>query len=201
MERFKPNDPVFILTKFAHLYPANSAVVIAVEADPFRPMFNEYTVEFADRSTAKIFEFQMIEDLANYQTLLANLAFDSWKQSHTTHTRGVPAERELILQTTGFDVAMKIRTNNSRASIIGQVLERGTKSLLKNLEIRLMKEAMPISATTSDSFGIFKFSDPPRGQCYPACVWVLLPTGSRTSAPPSSPFAQAWPEFPPDPKV
>src|SRR5213596_2382027 len=26
---------------------------------------------------------------------------------------------------------------------------------------------------------------------YPACVWVLLPTGSRTCAPPSSPFAQA----------
>src|SRR5207244_12207724 len=46
MERFKPGDAVFILPKFAHLYPRHSAVITAVKLDPFRPMFNEYAFQF-----------------------------------------------------------------------------------------------------------------------------------------------------------
>lgn len=42
---------------------------------------------------------------------------------------------------------------------MGQVLERGTKNLLKNLDVRLMKESMQIATTVSDSLGIFKFSN------------------------------------------
>jgi c-di-GMP-related signal transduction protein len=46
MPRFKPNDAVFILPKYADPYPDHSAVVTSVTADPIRP-FNEYTLEFA----------------------------------------------------------------------------------------------------------------------------------------------------------
>jgi hypothetical protein len=34
--RFKTNDAVFILPKYAHLYTGNSAVVSVVHANPFR---------------------------------------------------------------------------------------------------------------------------------------------------------------------
>jgi len=74
MLRFKPNDAVFILPRYAHLYPDRSAVITGVTADPCRP-FNEYTLEFADRSSAKVLEFQIIEDVLNYATLIASLVF------------------------------------------------------------------------------------------------------------------------------
>src|SRR5437773_2832588 len=77
MQRFKPSDPVFIIPKFAHLYPDHSALVIDAKENPFRPMFNQYTLEFADRSTAKLLEFQIIEDVPRCDTVIASVAFDS----------------------------------------------------------------------------------------------------------------------------
>ena len=159
MLRFKPNDAVFILPRYVHLYPQHSAVVTGVIADPFRPMFNEYTLEFADRSSARLFEFQIIEDVLNYTTFIASLLFDSRAHPATTSTRGLPAGRQIILQTPGFDLDLRIHTTKSRATAMGQVLERGTKSLLKDLEVRLMKESMPITTVVSDSLGTFKFSN------------------------------------------
>jgi hypothetical protein len=173
MQRFKPNDAVFILPKYAHLYPGNSAVVMSLTIDPFRPMFNEYVLEFPDGSIAKLFEFQIIEDVPNYATIIASLVFDSRQQSRTVHTRGQASSgRQIILQASGFDLDMRIRTTNSRASIMGQVLERGTKSLLKNLDVRLMKEAMPVTMTKSDNLGIFKFTDVLRGSLN---ILVVIP--------------------------
>src|SRR5215472_1278145 len=99
MPRFKPYDVVFILPKFAHLYPGHSAVVTGVTADPFRSMFNEYALEFPDGSTAKLFEFQIIEDVLNFTTLIASLVFDSRKSQGTTVTRGLPSGRQILLQT------------------------------------------------------------------------------------------------------
>jgi hypothetical protein len=164
MQRFKTGDAVFILPKFAHLYPGNSAVVIGVKADPFRPMFNEYTLEFADRSAAKLLEFQIIKDVPNYDTLIAVLAFDSQHHVATAETRGGYASgRQIIFQTSGFDLDIRIRLSKSHASVMGQVLERTTKDLLKNLEVGLMKEGMPISTAVSDSVGVFSFSDVPHG--------------------------------------
>jgi hypothetical protein len=63
MSSFKQRDRVFILPRFARLFPANSAVVLSVNENESRPMLNEYTVEFPDHSTAKVFEFQIIEEL------------------------------------------------------------------------------------------------------------------------------------------
>jgi hypothetical protein len=59
VERFDIGDPVVILPRFAHLYPINSGVIVAIKPDPFRPVFNEYTVKFPDDSTANLFEFQL----------------------------------------------------------------------------------------------------------------------------------------------
>ena len=61
MERFKIGDPVLILPRYAHLYPSDSGMVVAVIPDPFRPAFNEYTVAFADGATTHLFEFQIRE--------------------------------------------------------------------------------------------------------------------------------------------
>jgi len=164
MQRFKPNDAVFILPKYAHLYPGNSAVVTVVYPDPFRPMFNAYAVEFPDRSIDKVLEFQIIDGAPNYKTVIASLAFDSCYQTATVQTRGSHSGRQIILQTPEFDVDMRIHTTKSRASIMGQVLERDAKSVLKGVvEVRLMKEGMPITATMSDGVGVFGFDDVPRG--------------------------------------
>jgi hypothetical protein len=163
MQRFKGNDAVFILPKYAHLYPAHSAVVSNVEPDPFRPIFNSYTLTFADGSKDNLFEFQIIEDVPDCGTLIARLTFDSRRDSAAVGTRGEPADRQMILQTDGFDLDMKIRNRTSHTSIMGQVLERGRKDLLKNLEVRLMKESTPLLTAISDSLGVFKFTNVPHG--------------------------------------
>ena len=66
MQRFKIGDRVKLLPRFAHLYQSTPAertqgVVIEVKIDPFRAMFNEYTIEFPDGSIVSVFEFQVRE--------------------------------------------------------------------------------------------------------------------------------------------
>jgi len=61
MQRFKTGDPVLIQPRYARLYASASGVIVAVIPDPFRPAFNEYTVEFPDGPTANLFEFQICE--------------------------------------------------------------------------------------------------------------------------------------------
>ncbi len=170
--RFKPNDAVFILPKYAHLYSGHSAVVTGVTADPFRPMFNEYALEFPDRSSARLFEFQIIEDVLNFTTFIASLVFDSREHLATTGDRGPTPRRQIILQTPGFDLDMRIHTTKSRTSTVGQVLERGTRNLLKDLEVHLMKQSMLITTAVSDSLGVFKFSDVPHGSLN---ILVVIP--------------------------
>src|SRR3974390_1833708 len=74
MQRFEPGVKVFIIPKFARLFPHPSGIVTKVSVNPFRAAFNEYTVEFEDRSTAKLFEFQILEDLPQYETVIAALS-------------------------------------------------------------------------------------------------------------------------------
>ena len=59
MQQFHIGDRVVVLPRFEHLYPDHTAVVIEVRLDPFRAMFNEYKIQFADGSTAGVFEFQL----------------------------------------------------------------------------------------------------------------------------------------------
>lgn len=59
MQRFTTGDRVGIVPRFAHLYPSGFAVMIEIKLDSLRAMFNEYKVEFADGSTANVFEFQI----------------------------------------------------------------------------------------------------------------------------------------------
>jgi hypothetical protein len=59
---------------------------------------------------------------------------------------------------------MRIRSEDLKGlSILGQVLERRTNSYLKRLEVRLLRESMPVHTTISDSLGIFEFLDVPEG--------------------------------------
>jgi hypothetical protein len=175
MQRFKPSDAVFILPKYAHLYPGTSAVVVSLIPDPFRAMFNEYVVEFPDGSNAKLFEFQIIEDIPHYKTFVASVLFDSRRQSAEMGVRGVPSGGQIILQTPGFHLDMTIHATQTTASIMGQVFERGAKDLLCDLKVSLMKEGMPIATTTSDNLGVFKFSNIPRG---PLNILVVIPQHS-----------------------
>jgi hypothetical protein len=175
MQRFKPSDTVFIIPKFAHLYSDHSAVVIGAKENPFRPMFNQYTLEFSDRSTAKLLEFQIIEDVPQCETVIATLAFDSRHEIKPMQTRGPLSGRKIILQTPAFYLDMKIHTMKSRGGIMGQIIERRSKNLLNNLEVRLLREATPISRAISDKLGMFEFLDVPRGSLN---ILVMLPQHS-----------------------
>ena len=172
MQRFKKGDRILILPKFAHLYPAASAVVIGFKRDPFRTMFNDYTIQFHDGSTASLFEFQIIDDLPAYTTLIAVLAFDSQGKTTDRESKGSKTHRQVLLQTPPFDLDIKILTSKSRASIMGYVLDRSTSSVLKPVEVSLMNEGSPIDKIISDSMGQFRFSGVPRG---PANILAVIP--------------------------
>jgi hypothetical protein len=164
MQRFKSDDRVLILPKFAHLYPAVRGIVRAVKPDPMRSVFNEYTVEFTYGVKANIFEFQLLEDLPNYITLVANVAFDSTLQMAQTRARGQSDGTHIVLNVNDFDVDLKIRHNKGmHVSILGQVLERGTSSLIEKLEVELMRESVPVMAARGDENGVFKFTQVPIG--------------------------------------
>jgi hypothetical protein len=60
MQRYEIGNQVVVLPRFAHLYGSATGVVIGVELDSFRSAFNAYTIEFADGSTAELFEFQLV---------------------------------------------------------------------------------------------------------------------------------------------
>ena len=60
MQSFRIGDSVRILPRYAHLYPRDSGVIVAIRQDPIR-QFNKYTVRFSDGSTAHLFEFQLGE--------------------------------------------------------------------------------------------------------------------------------------------
>ena len=165
MSGFKPNDEVFVLPKYAHLYPASHGVICSVSADRFRSVFNEYTVQFPGGSKARVLEFQLIEALPDYKTLVADVIFDSRLQLAETNARGKISSVQIVLQANDLDVDLKIRTDQSaRASILAQVVERNAASLLKELEIRLMREGTAIATTVSDRNGVFEFSSVPAGQ-------------------------------------
>ena len=59
MQRFKVEDRVVVFPRFVSLFRGGPATVIEVKLDPIRPIFNEYKIEFADGSTADVFEFQI----------------------------------------------------------------------------------------------------------------------------------------------
>ena len=176
MPRFGAGDAIYILPQYAHLHPANTAEVIRVVPDTYHPMFNEYVVEFADGSQATVMEFQIIEDVPGYNTDIARLVLSSQHQPLTAHVRGVTAIGQIILRTPGYDIDMTIQVTKLHTSIMGQVLERATTNLLKDLEVRLMKDSKLITTTGSDSVGIFKFRDVPSG---PLNIVVVIPQTTR----------------------
>jgi hypothetical protein len=164
MQRFKSDDRVLILPKFVHLYPAMRGTVRAVKTDPMRSVFNEYTVEFTYGAKASIFEFQLLEDLPSYITLIANVAFDSSLQMAQTSARGQNSGTHIVLNVNDFDVDLKIRHSKAmEVSILGQVLERGNSTLIEKLEVELLRESIPIVETRGDENGVFKFTQVPIG--------------------------------------
>jgi hypothetical protein len=173
MQRFSSGDPVLILPKFSHLYPGGSGVVTRVKLNAFRPMFNEYAIEFADGSTDNLFEFQILENSPAYQTFIANNVFDSYLQPSLTQFRGHTTDRHVVLQTDAVDIDLKIAVTRSQATIVGQVLERGTSQMLGGAEITVMQDSNPIDVTVTDKFGAFKFTSIPVG---PLNIQVLSPT-------------------------
>jgi hypothetical protein len=62
----KIGDRVYLRVRFTHLYPNAHGVIVGITLDPIRSMFNEYTVEFPDESTDKIFQFQIYRTERTY---------------------------------------------------------------------------------------------------------------------------------------
>jgi hypothetical protein len=164
MQRFKPGDAVFILPKFAHLYSSSSGTVRDARRDPFRSIFNEYAVEFADGSSANVFEFQLIEDSPDCKTLVADVVFDSREQLAKTGARGQASRVQVVFHAGGFDVDLKIQGQESIGrSMLGQVLETDASDLPKQVHVRLMQEGVSLATADTDDDGIFEFGQVPAG--------------------------------------
>jgi hypothetical protein len=172
MQRFRKGEPILILPKFAHLYPVGSAVVADVKTNPFRSIFNRYTLQFTDRSQENVFQFQIIDDPPGYKTLIALLAFDNHQHTSNVQLRGKTPYRQLLLQAPGYDVDLKIRTADTRASVLGQVLEINTGNFDKPVEVSLLKEGTPVHNVKSDNTGEFKFDSVARGR---ANILIVIP--------------------------
>ena len=158
MQRFRIGDRILILPRFAHLYPGNAGEVVGVQIDPRRAILNEYTVKFPDGSTANLFEFQIQRDVSQYQSAQAIVGFDSSQQMPAIAARGAAPDRHLLLQTSEVDIDMKIYWIKSRASIIGQVLERATARLVTDAEVTITNRRLPGGATITDNQGTFMFT-------------------------------------------
>src|SRR5436190_19922581 len=129
MQRFTLGDPVLILPKFAHLYPASAAVVVSARVNNFRPTLNEYTVEFADHSRATVLEAQIIDNGSSFTTSIARVIFDSRQQPAATQTRGSAPAVQMIRQTAQFDLDMTIKATKTQGALMGQALERSRKTV------------------------------------------------------------------------
>jgi len=171
MQRFNVGDPVLVLPRFAHLFPTNTGVVTAINADTFRPMFNEYAVTLDDGTPASVFEFQLIEDGLKYQTFVADLIFDSDVHSGTNQMRGPATDRHVVFQTPSMDIDLKIKRDQVHAAIIGQILERSSPRLVAQAEVSLMKDNVVLTAAIADNTGTFSFPFVPRG---PLNVQILI---------------------------
>src|SRR3989442_8638542 len=85
MPRFGAGDAIYILPQYAHLHPANTAEVIRVVPDRYRPMFNEYVVKFSVVSQATVMEFQIIEHVPGFNTDIPSLVLSSQHQPLKAH--------------------------------------------------------------------------------------------------------------------
>jgi hypothetical protein len=172
MPAFKKGDNVFILPRFAHLYPGGSVVVADVQPDPFRSTFNDYTLLFEDSSTERVFEFQIIDNPANCKTLAGVLTFDSQTHMPAGQLRGPETDRRVILEAAEFDIDMKIQPAKGNTSIIGQVLERSS-SAFKIAHVSILSPGgMPTHKVASDRLGVFRFSNVPGGR---TTIAVVIP--------------------------
>ncbi|HYR43972.1 MAG TPA: carboxypeptidase-like regulatory domain-containing protein [Terriglobia bacterium] len=158
MQRFNIGDRIVLLSRFAHLYPSGAGEIVGVQIDPRRAILNEYTVQFPDGSIASLFEFQIQRDVSQYQTAQALVAFDSTRQTPFVPVRGSAPDRHLLLQTPAVDIDMKIYWIKSRASIIGQILERTTANVVVDAEVTLTNRSLPTGAAITDSQGTFMFT-------------------------------------------
>ncbi|HLH32127.1 MAG TPA: hypothetical protein VKY31_13065 [Terriglobia bacterium] len=173
MQRFKPGDRLFILPKFAHLYPHNTGIVRSVSADPFRAAFNSYSLEFSDNSIANAFEFQVIQEPPNTTTRIADVVFDSRTHMAQTRARGRSNNPQIVLHTDRFDIDITIKSGTSGSpEIMGQVLENGTGRFVAPLEIQLLRDAILLARTMSEVSGVFRFINVPAG---PLNILVLIP--------------------------
>jgi hypothetical protein len=172
MQRFNIKDRIVVLPQFGHLYQNHLGLIVAVKLDPFRPIFNEYTIEFPDGSTANLFEFQILEDFPEYTVSIATLVFDSRLQKPVKQFRGKSQDRRIVLQTPTVDIDMRIRLSKSPVSIVGQIWERAVSVGFAQTEVTLIRHNIATNKTTTDDFGTFVFDSVASGALN---IEVLIP--------------------------
>jgi hypothetical protein len=171
IQRFKVGDPVLVLPRFAHLFPTNAGVVMAVSPDPFRPMFNEYALKLNDETAANVFEFQLIEGGLEYQTFVASVTFDSDVHSGADQMRGPSTGRHIVFQTHSMDIDIKMRHDQNCISINGAILERSSPRLVAGAEVSLLRDNVALATAVTGKAGTFSFSSVPRG---PLNIQILI---------------------------
>jgi len=156
MPHFKPGDAVLLLGKYIKLYPGIRGVVLDVKQDPSRPIFNEYTIEFAGGSKGSVLQFQLVEDASLWPTVAARVVTDSVRGPVVNNVRGTIHTREIVMQAGQLDLHIELIEAGQRRALLGQVLEKNTNRFA-DAEIRLIENFIPIQVATANLLGEFEF--------------------------------------------
>src|SRR5579884_2895290 len=147
MPRFNIGDKVLVLGRYAQLFTGKSGIVVNVKADPLRPMFDEYAVDFAHRRHT-VFDFQLVADTSNWTTREAQ-PIESARTTPPQHLRGI-ADRQILLQSADLDIHLTLTASDDKMALLGQILTRGRNNFLSDSEVRLLQQDIPIEVQNTN---------------------------------------------------
>lgn len=101
--------------------------------------------------------------------LVARLVFDSFGPAQLARVRregitGLPAERQMFFQAEGFDIDLRLESDNGEDFLIGQILPTGEKPVNPVAAVVELHQAGQIIADTQvDEQGMFRLRQIPSG--------------------------------------
>lgn len=116
--------------------------------------------------TINIFKPRAALALTALRAIAASVVFDSLLQPALAGARGMAATtaRQLVMQTEGFDIHIKIWGEHNRKRVLGQLLPREDKEFIPSAQFHLLRCGERVVSTRSDEMGEFEFTDVSEGE-------------------------------------
>jgi hypothetical protein len=160
MSRFHVGVPILLLAKYANLYPAAAGIVRAINANPARELFDEYSVEFAGGTVEIVHGFQAVEDGSSWPVIQASFHREL-AATTTNHIRGTSIGHREVFSASPFEIDLQVGERDSRSFLAGQIIEKGSSNSPLLSEVRLTRDNQPIDWIVANDLDEFEFSDIP----------------------------------------